>query len=333
MPRALRLLVIGLFLASTFVGVSGAAKAATPPCESRLLVLSAMPVEIDPLIAAAKLDLERTVVVHDRKFYVGTLQGNDVILALTGIGILNAEQATTDAFATFRCGDESAIKGVVFSGVAGGDWIGDVAVPTTWTEDGKTFYGADKTMLKTAQLVARRGSAKLTPDVGAGDPACVCTDPHAVEPVTLAHKPELLIGGKGISSDPFNGRQLPCFPEGGDVFGCEPCKLRTTEPPNLAGFADGIRPFLDPGFFTGYFAAPPAADPSYKSQDMESAAVGRVTKANHRPFIIFRGVSDGQGDPLMLPGFPFQFFAYRQIAADNAAIATLAFLQEWSVHH
>jgi hypothetical protein len=40
-------------------------------------------------------------------------------------------------------------------------------------------------------------------------------------------------------------------------------------------------------------------------------------------------VSDGGGDPLSLPGFPFQFFYYRQLAADNAAITTLAFLASW----
>jgi nucleoside phosphorylase len=330
------MLVLGLLVASTLAGVRTTANAqepAPPECTPRLLVLAAMPVEIDPLIAAGKLDLEHTVVLHDRKFYVGTLQGNDVVLALTGIGILNAEQTTADAFEHFRCGADPAISGVVFSGVAGGDWIGDVNVPTQWTEDGKTFYAVNRTMLKTAKLVATSGDVALTKDVAAGDPACVCTDPQAVKPVTLEHQPELLVGGKGISADPFNGRRLPCFPEGGDVFGCEPCKLRTTEPPNVAGFATGIAPFLDPGFFTGYFAAPPEADPAYRSQDMESAAVARVATANRRPFIVFRGVSDGQGDPLSLPGFPFQFFAYRQIAADNAATATLAFLQEWAVHH
>jgi hypothetical protein len=44
------------------------------------------------------------------------------------------------------------------------------------------------------------------------------------------------------------------------------------------------------------------------------------------PFIGFRAVSDGGGDPLHLPGFPVQFFYYRQLAADNAARVTLAFL-------
>ncbi|MCU1427209.1 MAG: hypothetical protein JWL83_1209, partial [Actinomycetia bacterium] len=37
--------------------------------------------------------------------------------------------------------------------------------------------------------------------------------------------------------------------------------------------------------------------------------------------------SDGRGDPLNLPGFPWQFFAYRQLAGNNAAAVTIAFLK------
>jgi len=51
------------------------------------------------------------------------------------------------------------------------------------------------------------------------------------------------------------------------------------------------------------------------------------------PFIGFRAASDGPsntpgsgGDPLMLPGFPAQFVVYKQLAADNAATAAIAFL-------
>ena len=335
MPRSLRLaLVLGLVV-SALVGGSAAAQAKAPnerPCPTRLLVLSAMPVELDPILA--KLELERTVEINDRRFFVGRLAGNRVILALTGIGTINATQTTEDALAHFRCGKKSAIAGIVFSGVAGGDWIGDVTVPTEWTDDlGKTFFPVDNEMLTVAQQVAAPGAVALTQDVRAGDPTCKCdkipgvTD---VAPVRIEHVPQVVVGGRGTTSDPFNGRRLPCFPEGGDVFGCDPCKMPSQDPPNAAAFATGIAPFLDPGFFTGYFETPPEADPNYKAQDMESGSVARVAAAHGKPFLAFRGVSDGQGDPLMLPGFPFQFFAYRTISADNAATATLKFLELWA---
>jgi nucleoside phosphorylase len=63
--------------------------------------------------------------------------------------------------------------------------------------------------------------------------------------------------------------------------------------------------------------------------DEETAAVLKVARARGVPFLGFRGVSDGAGDPLGLPGFPVQFVVYRQLAADNAAAAVIGFLKAW----
>jgi hypothetical protein len=69
---------------------------------------------------------------------------------------------------------------------------------------------------------------------------------------------------------------------------------------------------------------------TYDASDEETAAVAGVAAHNGTPFIAFRAVSDGQGDPLKLPGFPAQFFVYRQLAADNAASVAAAFLDAWA---
>jgi nucleoside phosphorylase len=63
--------------------------------------------------------------------------------------------------------------------------------------------------------------------------------------------------------------------------------------------------------------------------DDETGAVGAVANSHQVPFIGFRGISDGSPDPLMLPGFPAQFVVYDQLAADNAAAMTLAFVRAW----
>ena len=55
-----------------------------------------------------------------------------------------------------------------------------------------------------------------------------------------------------------------------------------------------------------------------------------MADAHGVPFLGIRGMSDGPGDPLNLPGYPFTFVVYKQIAADNAAIVTEAFLQNWT---
>ena len=332
MVRSRALLVLLMAVTALIGTTTGATAKQEPPpsCTPRMLVFGAFPAELDLLLAQAQLERDKTVVIDGRRFYVGTLAGNDVVLAMTGIGLVNAEKAARDAYAHFGCGDGSGIAGVVFSGVAGGHYIGDVAVPSRWTLDEKTWFRADARMLRTAKLVARSGNVQLGRDVPVGDPACLCTDPHMLEPVELPRQPEVVVGGEGISADSFGGRRLPCFPNGGDVFGCEPCREQSGDPPDVERFATGIAPFLDPAFFAGFFENPPVADPRWESQDMETAAVFKVAAEHDTPFIAFRAVSDGEGDPLMLPGFPFQFFAYRHVAADNAALMTIAFLAEWA---
>ena len=58
-----------------------------------------------------------------------------------------------------------------------------------------------------------------------------------------------------------------------------------------------------------------------------AAAVQAVADARGVPFLGIRGISDGAGDPLHLPGFPFQFFFYHRVAAQNAARVTAALLR------
>jgi hypothetical protein len=149
-----------------------------------------------------------------------------------------------------------------------------------------------------------------------------------VPTVTVTHAPRIEVGGTGQTTDPFSGRALACIPGGGDVFGCEPCVLQTHPADQAPTFAASAVPFADPGFFTGYSSSA-AESKGYVAEDEETAAVDAVASAHGVPFLGFRAVSDGGGDPLGLPGFPFQFFYYRQISADNAATATLAFLAAW----
>jgi hypothetical protein len=218
----------------------------------------------------------------------------------------------------------------VFSGVAGGDFIGNVTVPKRWTLDaGKHFYGVNHHLLRVARRTARHGVA-LEQKTPVGDPLCACvTNPDTLTTVSVTHKPRIEIGGAGQTTDPFSGKALPCAPGGGDVFGCDPCPRNKQLAQHGSNFASGILPFVDPGFFTGYFAASSGQAQKYVAEDEETAAVDAVAHRHHVPFLGFRAVSDGGGDPLNLPGFPAQFFYYRQLSADNAALTTLAFLKTW----
>jgi nucleoside phosphorylase len=310
---------------------AGAAGPRAQACHPKLLVLSAFPAEIGPALAATKVS--KTVVIDGRAFFLGTLKGNDVVLALTGIGLKNADHTTRMAFDNFGCG-RSGFSGIVFSGVSGGrTYIGDVTIPARWTiDDGKTWSPADPRMLSVATTASKGVALKQV--AALGDCACLgLVDPDAVEAIAMPHKPQILIGGKGRSSDPFIGNAFPCIPGSGDVFGCQPCKAPRFAASDIPRFVQGAAPFLTPDFFTNYFKNPSTTPAGYDADDEETAAIARVAAEKHVPFIGFRALSDGLGDPLHLfLGFPFQFLVYRQYAADNAGVVELAFLAAWPKH-
>src|SRR3954453_3648023 len=302
----------------------GAAQASAPRCDSRVLILSAMPVELGPLLAPTT---QRTTVTYDgHDFYLGRLRGRDVVLALTGIGPVNATRVTRSALAHFRCGSRTGLSAVVFSGVAGGDAIGNVVVPTAWTLDaGKHVVAAGRRLVAAVRRGARAGVA-LERQAPAGDPACGCvTSPDQVGTVTVTTTPRVEVGGTGQTTDPVSGKALPCVPGGGDVLGCTPCVMQEQAQRDAPALVSGAAAFVDPAFFAGY-SSPVEDSSKYVVEDEETAAVATQAAARLVPFLGIRAVSDGAGDPLGLPGFPVQFFYYRQLAADNAARFTLALL-------
>lgn len=302
----------------------GGAQAAPAHCDGRVLVLAAMPVELGPLLAATTSRSTTSYDGHD--FYLGRLRGRDVALALTGIGPVNATRVTRTALTHFRCGGRTALKAIVFSGVAGGDAIGNVIVPTAWTLDaGRHVVSADRRLVAAARRTARSGVA-LERQAPAGDPACGCvTHPGLVATVSVTTTPHVEVGGTGQTTDPVGGKALPCVPGGGDVVGCTPCLMQEQAQRDAPALATGAAAFVDPAFFAGY-SSPVEDSQHYVVEDEETAAVATQAAAHHVPFLGIRAVSDGAGDPLGLPGFPVQFFYYRQLAADNAARFTVALL-------
>lgn len=311
----------------------GAATAATPApaCGHPVLVLAAMPLELYPLIQRASVDPAHVVHVNDRTFYVGRLAANDVVLAMTGIGLVNAAETATAAFEHFRC----PFSGAVFSGVAGSkSFIGDVNVPQRWTIDkGKSWLAANPKMLATAGALRGSKAVALARDVPVGDAACACAGVDAATPVHLPYVPQLRVGGSGTSADTFGGHAVPCLPGGGDIAGCEPCLAPGSTPTDAANFAANAPSLADTGFFEALLGPPDPTTTTMDAQDEETAAVARVARRYHVPFLGIRAVSDGQGDPLNLPGFPWQFFVYRQLAGNNAATVTMAFLRTWAARH
>jgi nucleoside phosphorylase len=302
-----------------------------PPVESgeRTLILTAFPAEADAILARTTLDPNPSVVVDGRHFYLGTLGGKKVIVAMTGIGMVNASQTTETALSHFTPESGISIGAVVFSGVAGGSGrteIGDVAVPARWTsDDGETWRAVDPEMLAVASslTVDLESSARL------GDPACTCNPLARLPIVNLGREPDLHVGGDGSSDDNNNGVAFPAIPFGGDVFGPQPCTAPDRSILAFGNFFQAIGPFLAVGLLGNLMGILNPVVPPVDAVDQETAAAQQVADAHGVPFLGIRGMSDGPGDPLNLPGYPFSFFVYRQIAADNAAVVTEAFLTQW----
>jgi nucleoside phosphorylase len=329
-----------------FGGVPVAARAATGApagvCnQPRLMIFSAFPAEMGTIMKATKLDSTepiRSAAPKSKEFWTGTLEGKPVIEALTGIGPVNATDTTNAAFQLFPC-----IQSVVFSGVAGAgsdhngpngaarhSRIGDVTVPDRWTTDaGKTWSTADASMQAIAQSAA--ANVKLQSTTPLGDYACACVDWGTIPGVTFPYTPVALFHGDGSTTDPFGGHAAPCLQHGGDLAGCEPCSAALGTSPDPGRFIYGVQGMADPGFITGLFQLANApSGHEYIEDDEETGAVAAIANTHSVPFIGFRGISDGTADPLMLPGFPSQFFVYTQIAADNAAKVTLAFVDAYT---
>ncbi|HEX6132006.1 MAG TPA: hypothetical protein VF044_09760, partial [Actinomycetota bacterium] len=221
-----------------------------------------------------------------RRWHLGRLGGVRVVLGLMGIGLVNAEAAARSVAGALD------VAGVVVSGVAGSPHrIGDVVVPASWIlRDGKRAYRANPALLALAERAAEA--------VAGGLEQCALVPPAGPDPVTVCmpHAPVVVVGGRGVSGDPFGGGAFPCTPGGGEVFGCE-----------VPGDAAAARTPRVP-----------------VAEDMETAAVARVAREQRLPFLGVRGVSDGAGDPLGDREFPAQFFDYYRLAADNAARVTRA---------
>lgn len=269
-------LALGLFVACGDGGSGGDA--------ARVAVLSAFPGELAAVLAGTTV--EETVEVAGRTVRLGTLGGTPVAVAMTGIGLVNAATTTRALL------ERLPIRGVVVSGVAGSSLrIADVAAPVRWSLPDGSVYAAHPAWVKLARRLADGGGVALErcTSVANASPDLVCLDPP----------PVLVVGGDGVSADPFGGAPFPCRPTGGDVFGCD-----------VVPAAAAVR------------AA--AADAPPLIEDMETAAIAHEAATRGVPFIAFRAVSDGAGDPLGLPGFPQQFYAYYRLAAANAAAAAEA---------
>ncbi|MCF3935814.1 5'-methylthioadenosine/S-adenosylhomocysteine nucleosidase [Acuticoccus sp. M5D2P5] len=271
----------------------------------RIAILSAF--EPEWVALQDGVEAREEIVEHGIRYVTGRLEGEEVVLLLSGVGMVNAAMTTQMALDRFE------ITAIVFSGIAGGIdpslSIGDVVVPEAWgpyfnvliAREGEggayalpSFYDApfaNYGMIFPQPEEVRREGAEEPEDVFwfAADPALLEAAKEAAESFALARcssdttclgkTPEVIVGGNGVSGSAFVDN------------------------------ADFRRYVFDT------FEA--------RVVDMESAAVAQVAYTNSVPFIAFRSLSDLAGGGEGENELPV-FFA---LAAQNSADLVRAFLR------
>lgn len=297
--------IIALWMAVMVAGPSLPARALDRLDETpRIAVMSAF----EPEWEALRSDLLDSTehVVNGRTFLTGELAGQDVVLFLSGISMVNTAMTTQQAVDRFN------LTAIVFSGIAGGVnpalSIGDVVVADQWgqyleavfareTEDGyspppfldtpfpnygmifpRTVGVTRKGEIGEERLFWMQADARLL-EVARRVAAAMELEDCANGDTCLSERPEVIVGGNGVSGQAF----------------------------------------VDNADFRKYVFE------TFDAQvlDMESAAAAHVAFNNAMPFIAFRSLSDlaggGEGENEMST-----FFA---LASKNSAEVVKAFLR------
>ena len=270
----------------------------------RIAVVSAFAPEMSVL--RAELQNAAAHSINGVEFVVGTLEGQNVVLFLSGISVVNAAMTVQLAL------DHFTIERIVFSGIAGGVdpdlHIGDVVIADRWGQYLETLFARE----------VEGGWAKPPffdypfPNFGMMFPRSVTVQRAGVDtPETRFWFPvdEALLA---LARDAVAEVELSQCQGYGGCLEQEPRII--IGGPGVSGGA-----FIDNAAFRDY---------TFKSfgarvLDMESAAVAHVAYANDVPFIAVRSLSDLAGGSES----ENQIEVFFRLAAGNSAAVVKALLR------
>ena len=354
-----------VFAALLVPGIWAAASGTTPAVNnshlpagcttSHVLLLGSYPSEVSANLQREKLSPDQPTVINGIDFYAGTLAGRHAVIAIAGPAPSVTYATTVLALRHFPC-----TSAVVFSGTAGGGGatgLGDVAVPSAWTDDnGATFTPVSAAALSVAEHIQKSASEELATSAAIDDGVCLCQgQAQALQVVPLLRTPQVVVGGYGTT---YGGQSLFCLAEGGMLEGCNPCPpssgaaavevnlpvaLGTSSNAAAQHFSvEMSRGELVPDAWSllAHVASPPpltesairnagttTAGTTYIADDEQTTGAQQAADANHVPFIAFRGISDTSAVGNL---WPFEWLVYQQLAADNSAAAARLWIESWS---
>ena len=288
------------------LGATAAPAAECPRTDAtpRTAVLSAFPPEWRALQALVQEGA--TCQINGLDFVTGRIEGQDVVLSMSGISMVNAAMTTQIVIDRFN------VARLVFSGVAGGAdpalTIGDVVVPQRWGEYLEAgFARATPQGLKPFDY----GQQPIFKNFGMIFPNGVQVG-NATEPshyrFWIDADPQLLASARSAA-------------ERVTLQTCTAAQRCLAQPPKVVVGGNGVSgpAFVDNAAFRRYVFATFQA----RVMDMESAALAHVAYANSKPFIVFRSLSDlaGGGEGAN------QVLTFMDLASANSAQLVRVFLQ------
>lgn len=275
----------------------------------RMAILSAFAPELELL--KTRLQNPKTYVVQGVTFSTGLLESQPVVLALSGISMVNAAMNTQMLLDRFH------VTHLVFSGIAGGVnpdlHIGDVSVPERWGQYLETVMMREVAPGQFRAPDSEGRDFEFAP-YGMMQPRGVRVQPHDAsgiqEKFWFDVDPQMLAVARDIRAVSLRT--------------CDDAGSCLHQSPRLRVGGNGVSgaAFMDNADLRGYVFNTFEAN----VVDMESAAFAQVAWRAGVPFIVFRSLSDLAGGG---PG-ENEMNAFLHIAADNAAQVLLAFLRAWS---
>jgi len=297
--RLTKVLAIGLLAA--WSGVHAAEKITdTVP---RTAVITAFAPE--KIAMAALLTDKKIYKLHGAEIVAGTLAGHPVLLAESGVSMVNATLTAQNLIDRFK------VERIVFSGIAGGIdptlHVGDVVVPEEWAEPMETIILRETP--EGPKAPAWMASEVLPLPVYDGTIASKKIDTNHEFHASFKADAALLDTAKKVATSL-------------KLKACSSDRHCLEQPPQIlvGGVGVSTMSFVDNAKFRDWLYTAWKA----RATDMESAAVAQVAYVNGVPFIAFRSLSDlagGEADSNRMDLF-------MTLAAENAAAVVKAFVGE-----
>jgi adenosylhomocysteine nucleosidase len=153
----------------------------------------------------SKLILQDSLFVKGKVFWIGKLEGKEIIIVNSGVGMTNAAMTAQLLI------DRYNPKEIIFTGICGGidssNLIGDIVIPEMWATHDYGYYGKDGFIPDSIYVVLpgeTKESGVLFFQVNKNllEKASSAVQGVELKPIG-EHTPQIRIGGRGVSGNTF----------------------------------------------------------------------------------------------------------------------------------